>query len=58
MRRRDLEPNGVECIWVELTLRQKHGLFGVFYRLLSADALYVSSIEDLMHLTVDTGIMI
>ena len=28
VRRRDLEPNGVECIRVELTLRQKHVLFG------------------------------
>ena len=28
VRRRDLELNGVECIWVELTLRQKHVLFG------------------------------
>ena len=27
VRRRDLEPNGVACIWVELTLRQKHVLF-------------------------------
>ena len=56
MRRRDLEPNGVECIWVELTLRQKHVLFGVFYRPPSADALYFSSIEDSIHLAVDTGI--
>ena len=56
VRRRDLEPNGVECIWVELTLRQKHVLFGVFYRPPSADALYFSSIEDSIHLAVDTGI--
>ena len=53
MRRRDLEPNEVECIWVEVTLRQKHVLFGVFYRLASADALYFSSIEDSIHLAVD-----
>ena len=57
MRRRDLEPNGVECIWVELTLRQKHVLFGVFYRPPSADALYFSSIEDSIHLAVDTNIL-
>ena len=56
VRRRDLEPNGVECIWVELTLRQKHVLFGVFYRPPSADALYFSSIEDSIHLAVDMGI--
>ena len=41
---------------VELTLRQKHVLFGVFYRSPSADALYFSSIEDSIHLAVDTGI--
>ena len=56
MRRRDLEPNGVVCIWVELTLRQKHVLFGEFYRLPSTYALYFSSIEDSIHLAVDTGI--
>ena len=56
MRRRDLEPNGVDCIWVEFTLRQKHVLFGEFYRLPSTDALYFSSIEDSIHLAVDTGI--
>ena len=56
VRRRDLEPNRVECIWVELTLRQKHVLFGVIYRPPSAVALYFSSIEDSIHLTVDTVI--
>ena len=46
----------MDCIWVEFTLRQKHVLFGEFYRLPSTDALYFSSIEDSIHLAVDTGI--
>ena len=55
-RHRVLELNGVECIWVELTLRQKHVLFGVFYRPPSADALYFSSIEYSIHLALDTDV--
>ena len=30
VRRNDLEPIGVECVWVELTLKHKHILFGPF----------------------------
>ena len=32
IRRRDLEPQGIECLWIELTLKHKHILFGLFYR--------------------------
>ena len=56
VRRHDLEPIGVECIWVELTLKHKHILFGLFYRPPNSDALYFSSIVDSIHLAVDTGI--
>ena len=56
VRRRDLEPIGVECVWVELRLKHKHILFGLFYRPPNSDALYFSSIEDSIHLAVDTGI--
>ena len=45
VRRADLEPIGVECVWIELTLRHKHILFGLFYRPPNSDALYFSSIE-------------
>ena len=31
-RRQELELRGVESIWIELTLKHKHILFGVFYR--------------------------
>ena len=56
VRRADLEPIGVECVWIELTLSHKHILFGLFYRPPNSDALYFSSIEDSIHLAVDTGI--
>ena len=29
-RRNDLEPIGTECLWIELTLKHKHLLFGLF----------------------------
>ena len=56
VRRADLEPIGVECVWIELTLRHKHILFCLFYRPPNSDAIYFSSIEDSIHLAVDTGI--
>ena len=55
-RRLDLEPRSVECIWIELTLKQKHVLFGLFYRPPNSDLTYYSSLEDSIHLAVDTGI--
>ena len=55
-RRRDLEPQGIECLWIELTLKQKHILFGVFYRPPSSNAGNFTTIEDSIHLAVDTGI--
>ena len=55
-RRRDLEPQGIECLWIELTLKQKHILFGVFYRPPSSNAGYFTTIENSIHLAVDTGI--
>ena len=53
-RRRDIEPNGIECIWIELTLNHKHILFGLFYRPPRAE--HFSSIEDSIHLAMDNGI--
>ena len=56
IRRHDLEPIGVECLWVELTLKQKRLLFGLFYRPPNSDFVYLASIEDSIHLAIDTGI--
>ena len=55
-RRNDLEPIGTECLWIELTLKHKHLLFGLFYRPPNSDSAYFSSIEDSVHLASDTGI--
>ena len=38
-RRLDLETGGVECIWIELILKQKQALFGLSYRLPNSDSL-------------------
>lgn len=54
-RRLDLEPRGTECIWIELILKNKHILFGLFYRPPNSDAIYFSTVEDSFHLAVDTG---
>ena len=55
-RRLDLEPRGIECIWIELVLKHKHVLFGLFYRPPNSDLNYYSTMEDSIHLAVDTGI--
>ena len=39
-RRHDLELRGVESIWIELTLKHKHILFGVFYRPPNSEAVF------------------
>ena len=51
-----MEPIGFECLWIELILNQKHILFGLFYRPPNSDSLYYNSIEDPLHLAIDTGI--
>ena len=43
-------------VWIELTLKHKHLLFGLFYRPSNSDSAYFSSIEDSVHLAIDTGI--
>jgi hypothetical protein len=56
-RRRDLEINFLENIWIELILENnKHILFGVFYRAPNSDAIYNGLIEDSIALAVDTNI--
>ena len=54
--RKDLEPAGIECIWTEIILRNKHILFGAFYRPPNSSVMYHSTIEDSIHLALDTGI--
>ena len=56
IRRHDLEPIDVECLWVELTLKHKRLLFGLFYRPPNSDSVYFASIEDSIHIAIDTGI--
>ena len=52
----DLELPGIECIWIEVLLKHKRLLFGLFYRPPSSDQFYYSTMEDSIHLAVDTGI--
>ena len=55
-RRPDLEINGVESIWIDLNVQNRKILFGLFYRPPSSNNFYDSSIEDSIHLAIDTGI--
>ena len=55
-RRQDLEVNDVESIWLELKVKHKSILFGVFYRPPSANVAVLSSIQDSIALAVDTQI--
>ncbi len=55
-RRRDLEIQPLENIWVELQLNKKKILLGVFYRPPNSDNAYNNLIEDSFHLAIDTGI--
>ena len=56
-RRNDLELPGIESIWIEIILKHKHVLFGVFYRPPDSDHIYHSVIEDSINLAIDTGIL-
>ena len=51
-----MEPNGIECIWIEMVLKQKLVLFGLFYRPHNSNSCYPSTTEDSIHLAVDPGI--
>ena len=55
-RRLDLEIYGVECIWLELTLRNKTVLFSVFYRPPYSPAQTLVDIENTFDLAFDTNI--
>ena len=51
-----MEPLNIECIWIEIQLKQTRILFGLFYRPPNSDALYLSAIEDSISLALDTQI--
>ena len=53
-RRNDLEPQNIECIWIEIQLKQTRILFELFYRPPNSDALYLTAIEDSISLALDT----
>ena len=55
-RRNDLERRGIECIWIELTLKRKRILFGLFYQPPNSDSEYYTAIADSIHLAADSGI--
>ena len=55
-RRDDLELNNIECLWVEINVRNKKLLVGTFYRPQNSNALVFSNIENSSGMAVDTGI--
>ena len=57
-RRQDLEPRGIEYIWIELSNNHKRTLFGLFYKPPNSDLAYYSLIEDSLHLAVINDIII
>ena len=54
-RRNDLEPIGLECIWIDLLLNHKHILIGTFYRPPGSGSSYYSMMEDSIHSAVNIG---
>ena len=55
-RRDDLEIRGIESLWIEISNKIKHVLFGIFYRPSNSNCDYFSNIEDSIALALDTGI--
>ena len=53
-RKSDLEPKGIEFIWIELINKHKHVLFGLSYRHQNSESTYFASLEDSFHLALDT----
>ena len=57
IRRHDLEPNRLECIWIQITSSNKRNiLYDVFYRTPNSDSAYYSLIEDSIGLAMDSDI--
>ena len=55
-RRNDLEKDNIECLWVEINVRNKKILVGIFYRPPNSNDLVFSNIENSKGMVVDTGI--
>ena len=52
----DLEVLGLENIWIELSFKHERVLFGILNGPPNSDQLYYNSLEDSVHLAIDTGI--
>ena len=55
-RRYDLEPNGIECLWLEIRLRNRKILVGTFYRPPNSTPIVLSSIENSIDLAFNLDI--
>ena len=55
-RRHDLELSTIECIWLELNIKNKKLLVGTFYRPPNYTLLILADIENSIGLPIDTGI--
>ena len=55
-RRHDLEPDGLECIWLELKIKTTNVLIGIFYRPPGSCPQVFEIIESSFNLALDTGI--
>ena len=45
----------LNALRIEMVLRHKHALFGLYYRPPNSDSNYATIIENSIHLAVDTG---
>ena len=55
-RRHDLELPNIECLWVEISIKNKIQLIGTFYRPPNSTNAILSTIEDSIGLAFDTNI--
>ena len=55
-RRNDLELNTIECIWLELNIKNKKIPVGTFYRPQNSTPLILADIENYNGLAIDTGL--
>ena len=55
-RRHDLELPNIECLWVEISIKNKIQLIGTFYRSPNSTNAILSSIEDSIGLAFETNI--
>ena len=55
-RRLDLELVNIECVWIEIIVKNKKLLIGTFYRPPTASPVVLSDIEKSIGLAIDTGV--